>query len=372
MIAVLPGNAVGSPGKVRSMGIFGKLRELIPPSSRSFHGLYGAFNKFNGDATDRFNSLSRDIAELDRRLDAHDTHIKMLLWEMYRTEGETPQQAKKRFFDTIPKARGALRELQLAQARLLGEFDKLCEEHGLRYCIVFGTLLGAVRHDGFVPWDDDIDLAMMRGDIEKLIDVLQDDDRYRVNVVYDRFVFCRQVRFMRTDPENPCFLDLFLLDYSKKTPKAAYDAMKADREVMISRLCGDESLGFWNYDNPYINAEEPGTDLVAAHFDAAVAAEYAADGMLTYDESEAKSIIIGIDNMDFTSYRRKRGNEDGMYRWYSEPETMFPCTRMTFEGVECSAPNDYEYFLVGPYGDYYSLPDDINTSYAHIDLDGAI
>ena len=52
---------------------------------------------------------------------------------------------------------------------LLIMFDKFCKEKGLTYYIMFGTLLGAVRHQGFIPWDDDIDVVMPRSDYEKLI-----------------------------------------------------------------------------------------------------------------------------------------------------------------------------------------------------------
>lgn len=48
-------------------------------------------------------------------------------------------------------------------------FDRVCAEHGLRYCICGGTMIGAVRHKGFIPWDDDLDVSMPRPDYEKLI-----------------------------------------------------------------------------------------------------------------------------------------------------------------------------------------------------------
>ena len=51
-----------------------------------------------------------------------------------------------------------LRRLQLLQAELLREFDRICRLHGIKYIIGSGTLLGAVRHQGFIPWDDDIDV----------------------------------------------------------------------------------------------------------------------------------------------------------------------------------------------------------------------
>lgn len=52
---------------------------------------------------------------------------------------------------------------------MLVQLDKVCKKHNLRYFLIFGTLLGAIRHKGFIPWDDDVDVAMPREDYEKLI-----------------------------------------------------------------------------------------------------------------------------------------------------------------------------------------------------------
>lgn len=60
-------------------------------------------------------------------------------------------------------------ELQQEELRLLLAFDSLCKQQGLRYSLQAGTLLGAVRHKGFIPWDDDVDVSMPRPDYERLL-----------------------------------------------------------------------------------------------------------------------------------------------------------------------------------------------------------
>ena len=68
-----------------------------------------------------------------------------------------------------------LRRVQLIQLEMMKEVDRICRKYNLKYNIAFGTLLGAVRHRGFIPWDDDADINMPYEDYLKLIEVIDDE-----------------------------------------------------------------------------------------------------------------------------------------------------------------------------------------------------
>lgn len=68
-----------------------------------------------------------------------------------------------------------LRKLQLTELELLVEFDRICRKNNIHYILGYGTLLGAVRHNGFIPWDDDVDVFLMRDEYNKFCEACKTD-----------------------------------------------------------------------------------------------------------------------------------------------------------------------------------------------------
>ena len=121
----------------------------------------------------------------------------------------------------------SLADIQAREYELLLQFDAYCKRHSLTYCLCGGTLLGAVRHKGFIPWDDDIDLMMPRADYERLRDlsrkepvsgdlrVLYPGDKgypYGAMKVVDTRTIVYERNITREEQRTGLALDIFPLD----------------------------------------------------------------------------------------------------------------------------------------------------------------
>ena len=106
--------------------------------------------------------------------------------------------------DQVPQATGKLRLMQEGNAVLLDIFARKCKEHNLAYWLDYGTLLGAVRHKGFIPWDDDLDVGMLREEYDRLLSLMPVIFPENEGFTYNRGAFL-QIGYKGT----PLNLDVF-------------------------------------------------------------------------------------------------------------------------------------------------------------------
>lgn len=92
----------------------------------------------------------------------------------------------------LKKIEDNLEEVQNEQLKILIEFDRICRKNNINYQLFAGTLLGAVRHQGFIPWDDDIDVCMLREDYDLFLKIFQNE--------FDKKYF---LQIPKTDKEYP-------------------------------------------------------------------------------------------------------------------------------------------------------------------------
>ncbi len=265
--------------------------------------------------------------------------------------GGAVQDSQERFFRTIAPARGELRIYQLGCAKLMHELVEICRKNGLLIWICSGTLLGAVRNRGFIPWDDDTDTLMMREDIKKLRRILERDPEYQLALNYDYYCNSRQLRFRTRDAKNPCFVDVFIQDYSFETDAEKFTrewVRKKQEAVRKFEETDSAAMRAWREKGVIGEHEEFGAEL-GRMFE-----RFYPDPEVPRDTTGA-GVYWSLDNLD----------PDGE-RLFAH-EVFFPAKMVEFEGEKYPAPRDYDQYLKKLYGDYYALPSDLGRHFQHVD-----
>lgn len=146
----------------------------------------------------------RDLVKLKEDVDRR-------FWLSQRREGETLLQARERVFASYPKAEGIFRQVQLANYELLKRLKSVGDSIGVDLFLLYGTLLGSVRHQGFIPWDDDIDIGVLSEDYDRLKQAVEAHPNLRLDWYYnwDYGTVCPKLKFR--DCES-FWVDLMLLD----------------------------------------------------------------------------------------------------------------------------------------------------------------
>lgn len=129
-----------------------------------------------------------------------------------------------------------LEEMKAVELEIMDEIDAICRQHGLTYFLGYGSVLGAVRHGGFIPWDDDMDVIMPRDDYEQLIAHF---DKWRTSKNY-ALTFCRndtsvyqfvkiidtrtsvKERYVSASYKTGVWVDIFPLDGIPKDTKRVF------------------------------------------------------------------------------------------------------------------------------------------------------
>lgn len=258
----------------------------------------------------------------------------------------------------------ATKLLQKTQLEILKDFQALCDRHNIPYFASGGTAIGTIRHSGFIPWDDDIDICLLRRDYHKAIHFIRKElsDKYEVydNRTVDGYVLvfskmCKKNTYIIEDGEfdtrvpTGIFLDLFAYDKTTSDPKKR---KKQIRDTWIwARLCV-----LSKYKHPQFPSNLNGILLKAA-----------------------KIVCIGIHYVlrilhlrkDFF-YRqylkaatRYQNTEEELYIDFSyfDPEKImcthkmiFPLKKMQFEDVQINMLNDADKYLKSQFGNYLELP----------------
>lgn len=230
----------------------------------------------------------------------------------------------------VPQAQGLLRDIQLANLALLKELAYVCEKNNFKYILDAGTLLGAIRHTGFIPWDDDIDILMFREDYEKIVSAFKNTTRNSdIYAEYHRDKDTNSQYFIKIKHKKCPFLgvDIFPLDSYGKHLSLKEQLIATNKICKILKHLKKEI-------NPNISNKETKTILTKTM----------KEKILLSSANENGDFVYGVD------FAHKLKN------WFLDRDIVLPLRKIQFEDSKYTTVNKPKEFLKNIYGDYMKYP----------------
>ncbi len=243
-----------------------------------------------------------------------------------------------------------LKKAHACMVEILEEIDRVCAKHNLTYWLESGTALGAVRHHGFIPWDDDCDIGMMRSDYEKFAKIApiefdkkfffqtKDTDPYYKKRT--RKVRMQNTKLVAHDDDfyekfnQGIFVDIFVWDYYYGWEKTILKIFNIMPGIRSSRK------------------KYPKHTLKRTIHGLLTAIPYAVHSAMELIYIGFRRAVRKNSRLPYIGYEAQQSDEN-LYR----PSFVFPlCRDIEFEGKNFPVPNDYDAYLKQMYGDYMQLP----------------
>lgn len=245
-------------------------------------------------------------------------------------------------------------KLRKAQIEILDEIVRICKKNNIKYFLNYGTLIGAIRHQGYIPWDDDIDIGMTRVDYDKFTIMASKElsDRFELcnykNEVnhLQNFMKIRLKNTMMVEAYNEdkikdqgIWVDIFPYDNLKKPNSFSMKLRKKLFDYITTMISIKIDVDY------YKNSKVKKTILKIVSWLFSINQLY-----------KIRNYICTIDNKEKTSYICSFDDDFKLCCNGFEYNKFFPVKMSKFEDKKYAIPKEYDYILKMQYGDYMKIP----------------